>query len=68
MINLYVHNLINILKEYEQDDEVKVSVLVDLNSIDEIDRERGYVIIDADVIDFDGSEYPTIMSQDINYK
>lgn len=67
---MYVHELFTYLKQYELDDEVKVSAIVDLSSFDEDDLKRGYTIIGATVLDVaDGlDEEPTIMAEDENYK
>ena len=67
---MYVRQLITYLEQYELDDEVKVSAIVDLSSFDEDDMKRGYTIINANVLDIDEGydECPTIMAEDVNYK
>lgn len=65
-----VRELIAILNEYELEDEVKVSAIVDLKSFDEDYIEMGYAIIDGILLDVDASdeEEPVLMIQDTNFK
>lgn len=66
---MYVYELIKYLKQFELDDEVKVSAIADLSSFDEDDMENGYAIIDGDILDGNpDEEYPLLMVVDENHK
>lgn len=66
---MYVYELITYLKQFELDDEVKVSAIADLSSFDEDDLENGYAIIECTVLEGNpDEEYPLLMVVDENHK
>jgi uncharacterized protein YuzB (UPF0349 family) len=66
---MYVYEVIKYLKQFEMDDEVKVSAIVDLSSFDDDYLEKGYAIIEGEIIEGNpDEEVPTLMVIDENHK
>ena len=64
-----VRDLIKELLQFENDDEVKVSALVDFTSFDNDDIKNGYTFIDATVLEVNPDEDDCVlMVQDDNFK
>lgn len=66
---MYVYEVIKYLKQFEMDDEVKVSAIVDLSSFDEDSLEKRYAIIDGEILEGNPDEdVPILMVVDENHK
>jgi len=66
-----VRELIEQLKLYDLDDDVKISLIVDTNKLDPDESKVGCIdgiyFVDANVIDMGASDEPTIFAEDVNY-
>jgi hypothetical protein len=66
---MLVHELITYLKQFELDDEVKVSAIADLSSFDDDYLNKGYAIIEGDILEGNpDGDIPVLMVMDENHK